>query len=83
MARKKKAVRKTEKSPEPEVDALPDVLTVEQAARYLQVSKSTLYKWIESRKVPYRRLGGNERGPIRFSRRQLLLWIEGGAAEAE
>ena len=49
-----------------------DILDVDQAAFYLGVARSTLYKLVQRREVPCMRLGGS----VRFSRRQLLEWVE-------
>ena len=45
---------------------------MDQAAFYLGLARSTLYKLIQKREVPHMPLGGS----ARFSRRQLLEWVE-------
>lgn len=52
---------------------LPDVLTVEQAAAFLQVGRSTLYDAIGRGDVPYQRIGRH----IRLSRDALVRWLAG------
>jgi len=49
----------------------PDILTIDQAAEYLQLSRATIYRLINESDVPVKRIG--ER--YRFSRRRLLEWI--------
>ncbi len=52
----------------------PDILSVEDAARYLGVSKLSMYKLIrdESQGVPVKKIAG----AFKISRRQLLNWFE-------
>ncbi|MBD3392327.1 MAG: helix-turn-helix domain-containing protein [Chitinivibrionales bacterium] len=53
---------------------LPDILDVEQAARFLGISKLSMYKLIRGRKnkVPVKRVAG----AFKISKRQLLDWFE-------
>jgi excisionase family DNA binding protein len=53
-----------------------DILTVEQAADYLQLSRATLFKLMKEQRLPHAKLGGS----IRFSKAQLLGWVEAHAA---
>lgn len=52
----------------------PDVLTVDQAAQLLQLHVQVVRKLARDGDLPGRKLGGS----WRFSRRQLLAWIERG-----
>lgn len=52
-----------------------DVLTADQAAAFLGVSRWALYASANRREVPHRRLGRR----MLFSRRALLLWLEGAS----
>jgi excisionase family DNA binding protein len=52
--------------------SVPDILTIDQAADYLQLSRATVYRLINESDIPVKRIG--ER--YRFSRRKLLEWIE-------
>jgi excisionase family DNA binding protein len=52
---------------------LPDVLTPEQAAEFLQVSEDEVVELAEAGKLPGRRIG--ERW--RFSRPALIAWLDG------
>jgi len=49
----------------------PDVLTVDQVAEMLQVSRATVYKLINEGEIPCKRVG--ERW--RFSRQAVLDWM--------
>lgn len=50
-----------------------DFLTIDQTAEYLQVSRSTVTRWLGKRALPYIQLPS---GRIRFSRRDLDAWID-------
>ena len=53
-------------------DQTHDVLTIEQAAEYLQISQSTLYKEAQKGKIPCQKIGRR----WRFSRLALEKWLE-------
>lgn len=55
-------------------DDFSDILSVEDAARYLGISKLSMYRLIRGREkvVPVKRLAG----AFKISRRQLLEWFE-------
>ena len=79
MARKGKKTKRKPRGPlGPEVGAESgasagnDILTVDQAATYLRVARSTLYKLVRRGAVPCMKVGG----AVRFSRRTLLGWVE-------
>lgn len=55
---------------------LPDILTLEQAASYLQLCSKTVVKLATDKKLPARRLGRE----WRFSRAALLRFIDDGTA---
>ena len=48
-----------------------DILTVREAAEYLQLAESTVYQLVKKQKLPGRKIGGT----WRFSRRGLEQWI--------
>lgn len=56
-----------------EDDTTGEVLTVEQAALYLQVSRNTLYEAIAREEIPYRKIGRQ----IRISKTALVQWLAG------
>lgn len=48
----------------------PDLMTPDEAAKYLNISKLTLYGWTSKRKVPFRKVGRL----IRFEKDELDNW---------
>jgi excisionase family DNA binding protein len=52
-------------------DQTHDVLTIEQAADYLQISQSTLYKEAQKGKIPCKKIGKR----WRFHRAALAKWM--------
>ena len=52
-------------------DQTHDVLTIEQAAQYLQISQSTLYKEAQKGKIPCKKIGKR----WRFHRDALAKWM--------
>jgi len=50
----------------------PEVMTVKQAADYLQVSEQVLYRYVREGKVPVARMGTT----IRFKRSVVDAWLE-------
>ena len=52
-------------------DQTHDVLTIEQAAEYLQISQSTLYKEAQKGKIPCKKIGKR----WRFHRDALAKWM--------
>jgi excisionase family DNA binding protein len=61
--------------PPPDTLSLGEVLTADEAAALLGVSRWTLYSAANRHEVPHRRLGRR----MLFSRRALLLWLEGAS----
>lgn len=61
--------------PPSEALSLGDVLTADDAAALLGVSRWTLYAAANRHEVPHRRLGRR----MLFSRRALLVWLEGAS----
>ena len=61
-------------------DVLPELLTVAQAAKWLGLSRSTLYQALADHRIAVTPvdLGGR----IRLSRRQLERWLEGPSVDA-
>jgi len=50
-----------------------DILTVEQAAKFLRLGRNAVYDAIGRGEIPHRRIGRS----IRLSRVALLRWLEG------
>jgi PTS system nitrogen regulatory IIA component len=53
-------------------------LTVRDAAKLLNVSEKTIYRWISERRLPARRIGDQ----YRLGRAELLDWVAANRAEA-
>jgi len=52
-------------------------MTVSQLAKYLQISKHTIYSWIFQGKIPYSKIGRR----VRFKREEIVRWSEGKKIE--
>ena len=48
------------------------LLTIQEAAKYLDIHPITLYKWVENKKIPAAKLGKN----WRFKKEKLEAWID-------
>jgi excisionase family DNA binding protein len=58
---------------------VPELLTERQAAELLGIGARTLWRWSRSGVCPApRKLGLGPRAAVRFSRSELLQWIEAG-----
>jgi len=49
-----------------------EVLTFNEAKRYLKISNSTLYRLVQSRKIPASKVGRS----WRFRKEKLIAWLE-------
>lgn len=49
-----------------------DILTLRQASSFLQLGRSTLYRLTRSQQIPAAKIAGR----WRYSRRQLVEWLE-------
>ena len=52
-----------------------EVLTIDEVAQLLGVSRRTVDRYVEESRIPYIRLQRGTRGPVRFLRSQLLKWL--------
>ncbi|MGQ9571711.1 MAG: helix-turn-helix domain-containing protein [Dehalococcoidia bacterium] len=59
-------------------EARPEVLTVEELARYLRVSRSTLYRLLRDREIPAAKIGGY----WRFRRQTIDEWLARNESES-
>ncbi|MCM8800983.1 MAG: helix-turn-helix domain-containing protein [Candidatus Omnitrophica bacterium] len=48
------------------------LMTIEDLARYLKVSRRTIYEWLKSGKIPALKLVGQ----WRFQKEKIDLWLE-------
>ena len=51
---------------------LPEILTIEEVARYLRVSERTVYDWAQKGKIPAGKLGFS----WRFKRSDIQRWAD-------
>jgi len=58
-------------------DALPEVLTVQEAAALLRINRKTIYLMVEKKQLPWAR---RFRGAIRIHRATLLAWLSSDQA---
>jgi excisionase family DNA binding protein len=56
-----------------DMESYPDILTLAQAASYLQVSERTILRMLKAGEMPGRQVGSQ----WRFDREQLRAWIRG------
>jgi excisionase family DNA binding protein len=55
-------------------DNLPEIMTITEAAQYLRISLSSLYKLAQDGKIPAQKVGKH----WRFHRQTLIDWIAAG-----
>ncbi len=48
------------------------LLGIEELAKYLGISKGTLYVWVCHRKIPYLKIGGS----VKFDLREIESWLK-------
>lgn len=60
-------------------DQLPEVMNIEQAAAYLEVSQGLLYRLASARKIPGRKVGNK----WRFHKTALAEWLKGDKQDNE
>jgi excisionase family DNA binding protein len=53
-----------------------DIMTMDMVAEYLNLSKSTIYKWVMWKKIPCTRIGRRNR----FIKKDIDQWIQNGEA---
>ena len=49
-----------------------DLLTLQEVADFFRVSKTTIYRMVQSRIVPFYKIGGN----LRFKKGEMLEYLE-------
>lgn len=55
----------------------PEIMTIEQAARYLQLHKQVVYRHVRKGTIPASRIGGT----IRFKKSVIDAWLEDSALD--
>ena len=54
-----------------------DLLTIEEAAAFTRLKKSTLYSYVESRRIPFLKVGSR----VLFEKDALVEWLSGHRVE--
>jgi len=57
-----------------ENDRIPDVMTVTEAAKYLRIPQSSIYKLAQDGRIPCQKVGRH----WRFRRDAIDIWLAGG-----
>jgi excisionase family DNA binding protein len=52
-----------------------EVLTIDEVAQLLGVSRRTVERYVQESRIPFIRLQRGRRGPVRFLRSRLLKWL--------
>ena len=55
------------------IQNFPEIMTLEETAKYLRIGKSTLYKMVREREVPAIKIADQ----WRFRKRDIDKWLEG------
>lgn len=71
-ARRRKVARKSGEAPPPPAAApTPDVMTIEELARYLKLAVATLYRKVQDHAIPFTKVGNL----LRFTRVSIDAWL--------
>jgi len=57
---------------------LPNLLTPDDLARFLSISKTGVYRLVEKRRIPFFRVGGS----LRFEKKDVLSYLQGNRIES-
>jgi excisionase family DNA binding protein len=57
---------------------LPSLLTPDDLARFLSISKTGVYRLVEKRRIPFLRVGGS----LRFEKKDVLSYLDGNRVES-
>jgi excisionase family DNA binding protein len=58
-------------------NTLPNMLTPDDLAAYLRISKTGVYRMVEKRQIPFYRIGGS----LRFAQSDILAYLGGKRIE--
>ena len=48
------------------------LITIDELSNLLRVKKSTIYAWVNQRKIPYKKIGRL----VRFQHSEILKWVQ-------
>lgn len=60
-----------------------EILTSEEARRFLKIGRTKLWELTKSRSLPAYRVGNGRTSSLRYKRSDLLHWLEGNRVGAE
>jgi excisionase family DNA binding protein len=61
-----------------DLNTLPNLLTPDDLAQFLSISKTGVYRLVEKRQIPFFRIGGS----LRFEKKDLLSYLQGNRVES-
>jgi excisionase family DNA binding protein len=76
--RRHKTARKSGEAP-PADAPTPDVMTIEELARYLKLAVGTLYKKVQAHEIPFTKVGNL----LRFTRASIDTWLARNTTAAD
>ena len=66
------------KSMTTDLNTLPNLLTPDDLASFLSISKTGVYRLVEKRQIPFFRIGGS----LRFGKKDVLSYLQGKRIES-
>ncbi len=77
MARRKTKDHGTEPDATlPDLSDYPPLMGADHVAGIFGVCKRTVWQWAQDRRLPFYRLGGGSRGPLRFARSDVIAFLK-------
>jgi excisionase family DNA binding protein len=61
-----------------DLNTLPNLLTPDDLAAFLSISKTGVYRLVEKRRIPFFRVGGS----LRFEKKDVLSYLQGNRVES-
>jgi excisionase family DNA binding protein len=61
-----------------DLNTLPNLLTPDDLAQFLSISKTGVYRLVEKRRIPFFRIGGS----LRFEKKDVLSYLQGNRVES-
>ena len=61
-----------------DLNTLPNLLTPDDLAAFLSISKTGVYRLVEKRRIPFFRIGGS----LRFEKKDVLSYLQGNRVES-
>lgn len=59
-----------------------EMLSIDEAAAYMSMSPKTIYGWLGKHKIPYYKLGANQRSRVRINRADLDALLQQSRIES-